>query len=135
MPDTTQDPAAMDLGQARALVEYVENPHNPVGVGLLTWAQYYQAKISLLQSDIAASEKIRYTHLAQHPRALSAVELEAYFLREATYMRERLAYVESKLEQLWHTAGLADRQAQLIREGLALPFTYRELTEMWERGR
>jgi hypothetical protein len=124
----------MDLGQARALVEYVENPQNPVGVGMLTWAQYYRAKILLLQSDLAASEKIRYTHLSQHPRALNAVELDAYIVREATYMQERLAYVESKLEQLWHTAGLADRQARLIREGLELSFTYRELTEMWERG-
>ena len=134
MPETTTNPSAMDLGQARALVEYVENPQNPVGVGMLTWAQYYRAKILLLQSDLAASEKIRYTHLSQHPRALNAVELDAYIVREATYMQERLAYVESKLEQLWHTAGLADRQARLIREGLELSFTYRELTEMWERG-
>jgi hypothetical protein len=42
--------------------------------------------------------------------------------------------VEKKLQQLWQTGGLADRQATVVREGLELPFTYRELTEMWERG-
>jgi hypothetical protein len=134
MPEPVKNFSTMDLAQARALVEHVENPQNPVGVGLLTWAQYYQAKIALLQSDLAAAEKMRYTHLAKHPRALNAVELEAYIVREAAYMQERLAYVASKLVQLWHTAGLTDRQAQMIREGLELSFTYRELTEMWERG-
>lgn len=134
MPEAAHPPPSMDLGLARSLVEYVENPQNPVGVGLLTWAHYYQAKISLLQSDLGVSEKIRYTHLSKHPRALNAVELEAYIVREVAYMQERLAYVESKLAQLWHTAGLADRQVQLVREGLELSFTYRELTEMWERG-
>jgi hypothetical protein len=124
----------MDMAQARALLEYVENPQNPGGVGLLTWAHYYRAKIAWLQSDLAAAEKIRYTHLARHPRALNAAELEAYFAREAEYMQERLAYVEKKLQQLWHTAGLSERQSQTVREGLELPFTYRELTEMWERG-
>jgi hypothetical protein len=124
----------MDLGQAQALVEHVENPRNPAGVGLLTWAHYYQAKICLLQSQLPTSEKIRYTHLYRHPRALTAVELEQYIARELEYMRERLAYVESKLQQLWQTAGLTEPQARLVREGLELPFTYRELTEMWERG-
>jgi hypothetical protein len=42
--------------------------------------------------------------------------------------------VEGKLQQLWQTAGLSEPQARIIREGLELPFTYRELTEMWERG-
>jgi hypothetical protein len=124
----------MDIGQAQAIVEYVENPQNPVGVGLLPWAHYYQAKLHLLQSHLPMSEKIRYTHLYQHPRALTAVELEQYLAREVEYMRERLAYVESKLQQLWQTAGLSAPQARIIREGLELPFTYRELTEMWERG-
>jgi hypothetical protein len=64
---------------------------------------------------------------------LNAIELERYIAREIDYMGERLAYVENKLQQLWHTAGIAERQAQIIREGLELPFTYRELTEMWER--
>jgi hypothetical protein len=123
----------MDIGQAQALVEYVESPQNPAGVGLLTWAQYYQAKMYLLQSHLPTSEKIRYTHLYKHPRALTAVELEQYIAREVEYLRERLAYVEKKLQQLWQTAGLAERQARIVREGLELPFTYRELTEMWER--
>jgi hypothetical protein len=125
---------SMDIGQAQALVDYVENPQNPAGIGLLTWAQYYQARIMLLQSHLPTSEKIRYTHLHQHPRALTAVELERYIIREIEYLRERLAYVEKKLQQLWQTGGLTDRQGDVIREGLELPFTYRELTEMWERG-
>jgi hypothetical protein len=124
----------MDIGQAQALVEYVESPQNPAGVGLLTWAHYYQAKIYLLQSHLPTSEKIRYTHLYKHPRALTAVELEQYIAKEVEYLRERLAYVEKKLQQLWQTAGLAERQMLIVREGLELPFTYRELTEMWERG-
>jgi hypothetical protein len=65
---------------------------------------------------------------------LNAVELEHYIAREIDYMGERLAYVEKKLQQLWQTVGIVERQAQTIREGLELPFTYRELTEMWERG-
>lgn len=125
---------SMDIGQAQALVDYVENPQNLAGVGILTWAHYYQARISLLQSHLPTLEKIRYTHLHQHPRALTAVELEHYIIREVEYLRERLAYVEKKLQQLWQTGGLADRQATVVREGLELPFTYRELTEMWERG-
>jgi hypothetical protein len=124
----------VDIGQAQAIVEYVENPQNPIGVGLLLWAHYYQAKLQLLQSHLPMSEKIRYTHLYQHPRALTAVELEQYLAREVEYMRERLAYVESKLQQLWQTAGLSAPQSRIIREGLELPFTYRELTEMWERS-
>ena len=133
MPEEVSTPKFMDLGLAQALVEYVENPRNPVGVGLLTWAHYYQARIALLQSQLPASEKIRYTHLYRHPRALNAVELEQYIGREVEYLRERLAYVERKLEQLWRTSGLAEQQARIVREGLELPFTYRELTEMWER--
>jgi hypothetical protein len=124
----------MDLGQAQALVEYVENPQNPAGVSLLIWAQYYQAKIHLLQGHLPMAEKIRYTHLYKHPRALTAVELEQYIIREVEYLRERLAYVESKLQQLWQTARLTEPQVYTVREGLELPFTYRELTEMWERG-
>jgi hypothetical protein len=134
MSEGSTPPIRMDIGQAQALVEYVENPQNPVGVGLLLWAHYYQAKLQLLQSHLPMSEKIRYTHLYQHPRALTAVELEQYLPREIEYLRERLAYVESKLQQLWQTAGLSAPQARIIREGLELPFTYRELTEMWERG-
>jgi hypothetical protein len=125
---------SMDIGQAQALVDYVENPQNPAGVGLLTWAHYYQARILLLQSRLPPSEKVRYTHLHRHPRALTAVELDDYIVREVEYLRERLGYVEKKLQQLWQTGGLTDRQAGVIREGLELPFTYRELTEMWERG-
>jgi hypothetical protein len=125
---------SMDVGQAQALVDYVENSQNPAGVGLLTWAHYYQTRILLLQSHLPTPEKIRYTHLYRHPRALTAVELEHYIVREVEYLRERLAYVEKKLQQLWQTAGLVDRQVDVIREGLELPFTYRELTEMWERG-
>jgi hypothetical protein len=125
---------SMDIGQAQALVDYVENPQNPAGVGLLTWAHYYQARISLLESHLPTSEKIRYTHLHQHPRALTAVELEHYIIREVEYLRERLTYVEKKLQQLWQTCGLAGEQVRIVREGLELPFTYRELTEMWERG-
>jgi hypothetical protein len=124
----------MDIGQARALIEYVEDPQNPTGVGLWLWAHYYRAKLQLLQSHLPASEKLRYTHLYQHPRALTAVEFEHYLTRETAYLRERLAYVESKLQQLWQTAGLSPPQASIIREGLDLCFTYRELTEMWERG-
>jgi len=124
----------MNIDQAQALVEYVENPQNSVGVGLLSWAHYYQARIQLLQSHLPMPEKTRYTHLHTHPRALTAVELEHYISREIEYLRERLIYVEKKLQQLWHTAGLTDLQAHIVREGLELPFTYRELTEMWERG-
>jgi hypothetical protein len=134
MPEGSTAPMPMDIGQAQALVEYVENPQNPAGVGLLMWAHYYQARLQLLQSHLPTSEKIRYTHLYQHPRALTAVELEQYLAREVEYLRERLAYVEGKLQQLWQTAGLSEPQARIIREGLELPFTYRELTEMWERG-
>jgi hypothetical protein len=134
MSEGSPPPIRMDVGQAQAIVEYVENPQNPIGVGLLLWAHYYQAKLQLLQSHLPMSEKIRYTHLYQHPRALTAVELEQYLAREVEYLRERLAYVESKLQQLWQTAGLSAPQARIIREGLELPFTYRELTEMWERG-
>jgi hypothetical protein len=134
MSDGSTYTRVVDIGQAQALVEYVESPQNPAGVGLLTWAQYYQAKMYLLQSHLPTSEKIRYTHLYKHPRALTAVELEQYIAKEIEYLRERLAYVEKKLQQLWQTAGLAERQARIVREGLELPFTYRELTEMWERG-
>jgi hypothetical protein len=134
MPEGSTAPMPMDIGQAQALVEYVENPQNPAGVGLLMWAHYYQARLQLLQSHLPTAEKIRYTHLYQHPRALTAVELEQYLAREVEYLRERLAYVEGKLQQLWQTAGLSEPQARIIREGLELPFTYRELTEMWERG-
>jgi hypothetical protein len=134
MSDGSTPSMLVDNGQARALVEYVESPQNPAGVGLLTWAHYYQAKIYLLQSHLPTSDKIRYTHLYKHPRALTAVELEQYIAREVEYLRERLAYVEKKLRQLWQTAGLDEGQARIVREGLELPFTYRELTEMWERG-
>ncbi|HXH08940.1 MAG TPA: hypothetical protein VNP04_04115 [Alphaproteobacteria bacterium] len=134
MPQVAQPFPPMDVGQARSIVDFVENPQNPAGVGLLTWAHYYRAKIALLQSELPATDKIRYTHLARHPRALNAAELEAYIAREAEYMQERLMYVEKKLQQLWQTAGLSERQAQIVREGLELAFTYRELTEMWERG-
>ncbi|MBI3327220.1 MAG: hypothetical protein HYZ81_11035 [Nitrospinae bacterium] len=134
MHEASKADKPMELGQAQSLVEYVDNPQNPVGVGFLMWAHYYQAKIYLLQSDLPSAEKIRYTHLYRHPRALSALELEQYIMREIEYMRERLAYVEAKLQQLWQTAGLAQQQWRTIREGLELPFTYRELTEMWERG-
>ena len=47
----------MDIHQAQALNEYVENPQNTVGVGLLSWAHYYQAKIHLLQSHLPISGK------------------------------------------------------------------------------
>jgi hypothetical protein len=134
MPEGSTSPMPMDIRQAQALVEYVENPQNTVGVGLLSWAHYYEAKIRLLQSHLPMSEKTRYTHLHRHPRALTAVELEQYIDREAEYLRERLAYVERKLQQLWQTAGLTERQGRIVREGLELCFTYRELTEMWERG-
>jgi hypothetical protein len=82
MPEGSSAPMPMDIGQAQALVEYVENPQNPAGVGLLMWAHYYQARLQLLQSHLPTSEKIRYTHLYQHPRALTAVELEQYLARE-----------------------------------------------------
>jgi hypothetical protein len=134
MPEGSIPPMLMNIDQAQALVEYVENPQNSVGVGLLSWAHYYQARIQLLQSHLPMPEKTRYTHLHTHPRALTAVELEHYISREIEYLRERLIYVEKKLQQLWHTAGLTDLQAHIVREGLELPFTYRELTEMWERG-
>ncbi len=134
MPEGSIPPRSMTIDQAQALVEYVENPQNSVGVGLLSWAHYYQAKIHLLQSHLPMPEKTRYTHLYTHPRALTAVELEHYISRELEYLHERLAYVEKKLQQLWHTAGLTELQARIVREGLELSFTYRELTEMWERG-
>jgi hypothetical protein len=127
-------PISMNIGRAHALVDYVENPQNTIGVGLLSWVHYYQAKIHLLQSHLPMPEKMRYTHLSTHPRALTEVELERYISREIDYLHERLAYVEKKLQQLWHTAGLSGQQARIVREGLELPFTYRELTEMWERG-
>jgi hypothetical protein len=134
MPEESRSPVPMDIGQAQALIEYVENPQNPAGVGLWLWAHYYQARLQLLESHLPMAEKMRYTHLYQHPRALTAVEFEPYLAREIAYLRERLAYVESKLQQLWQTAGLSPPQALVIREGLELCFTYRELTEMWERG-
>jgi hypothetical protein len=134
MSEKSTAPIPLDIAQAQALVEYVENPHNAAGVGLLLWAHYYQARLQLLQSHLPTAEKIRYTHLYKHPRALTAVEIEPYLAREVEYLRERLTYVESKLQQLWHTAGLTEPQAGMIREGLELTFTYRELTEMWERG-
>jgi hypothetical protein len=134
MPEVSKGYIAMDMGQAQALVAYVEDAQNPVGVDLLTWARYYQAIIDLLQSQLSDTVKIRYTHLHKHPRALNAIELQQYIVREVDYMRERLAYVEKKLQELWHTAGLAESQARIVREGLELSFTYRELTEMWERG-
>jgi hypothetical protein len=122
------------MGQAQAIVDYVENPHHAAGVSLWLWASYYRAKIALLQSHLPLADKLRYTHLAQHPRALTATEFERYLDREVDYLRERLAYVESKLQQLWQTAGLSPAQVGIIDEGLRLTFTYRELTEMWERG-
>jgi hypothetical protein len=134
MPQGSTSSMPMDIRQAQALVEYVENPQNTVGVGLLSWARYYEAKIHLLQSHLPMSEKTRYTHLYTHPRALTAVELEQYISREVEYLRERLTYVERKLQELWQTAGLTDQQGHIVREGLELCFTYRELTEMWERG-
>jgi hypothetical protein len=134
MSEGTTPPMPVDISQAQALVEYVDNPQNSVGVGLLSWAHYYQAKIHLLQSHLPMPEKTRYTHLYTHPRALTAVELEQYIRREIEYLHERLAYVEKKLQQLWQTAGLSEPQARIVREGLELPFTYRELTAMWERG-
>ena len=124
----------MNVGQAQAIVEYVDNPQNSAGVSLWLWAHYYQAKIQLLQSQLPLADKVRYTHLYQHPRALTATEFEAYLGREVEYLRERLAYVERKLQQLWQTAGLSQAQVRIIDEGLELTFTYRELTEMWERG-
>src|SRR5262245_31747820 len=134
MPQGSPPTMPMDLGQAQALVEYVESPQNPAGVNLLIWAQSYRAKIHLLKSHLPMSEKIRYTNLYRHPRALTAVELEEYIAREIKYLDERLAYVENKLQQLWKTAGLTEPQARIVREGLEINFTYRELTEMWERG-
>jgi hypothetical protein len=134
MPEGSTPPIPLNVEEARALVEYVENPQTSGGVGLWLWACYYQAKIQLLQSHLPLTDKVRYTHLYQHPRALTAVELEQYLAREVEYLRERLAYVEGKLLELWHTAGLNASQVRIVREGLALRFTYRELTEMWERG-
>ena len=134
MPEGSTPPTPMNVEQAQSLIEYVENPQAPAGVDLWLWARYYQAKIYLLQSRLPLADKVRYTHLHQHPRALTAVELEQYIAREVEYLRERLAYVESKLQQLWRTAGLSTSQARIVCEGLALQFTYRELTEMWERG-
>jgi hypothetical protein len=134
MPEGSIPTIPMNIDQAQVLVEYVENPQNPAGVGLLMWAHYYQAKIHLLQSHLPVSDKIRYTHLYKHPRALTVIELEQYIAREVEYLRERLAYVEKKLQQLWQTGQLTESQARVVREGLELSFTYRELTEMWERG-
>ena len=134
MPEQSIPPLTMTIEQAQALIAFVDHPHNTAGVGLLTWAHYYRAKITLLQSQLPAAEKIRYTHLYQHPRALTAIELERYLVREVEYLGERLTYVEKKLQQLWATGGLTSHQGQTIREGLELSFTYRELTEMWERG-
>ena len=134
MLEGSTPPTPMHVGQAQALVEYVENPQNTAGVGLWVWGHYYRAKIYLLESHLPIADKIRYTHLYQHPRALTAVEFEQYLAREVEYLRERLAYVENKLQQLWHTAGLSEPQVRIIGEGLELSFTYRELTEMWERG-
>jgi hypothetical protein len=133
MPESSLPTMPMTMGQAQTLVEYVENPQNPAGVGLLIWAHYYQARIHLLQSHLPMSDKVRYTHLHNHPRALTAVEFEQYIAREVEYLRDRLTYVETKLQQLWQTAGLTEAQARIVRQGLELPFTYRELTEMWER--
>ena len=86
MPEESTPPIPMNVGQAQAMVEYVENPQNPTGVGLWLWAHYYQAKIYLLQSHLPLSDKIRYTHLYQHPRALTAVEFEQYLAREVEYL-------------------------------------------------
>ena len=134
MSEQSIPPVTMTIEQAQALVAYVEHPDNTTGVDLLTWTHYYQAKIALLQSQLPTTEKIRYTHLHQRPRALTAIELERYLVREVEYLRERLTYVEKKLQQLWQTGGLTAHQGHIIREGLELSFTYRELTEMWERG-
>ena len=38
MPEGSTSSMPMDIHQAQALVEYVENPQNTVGVGLLSWA-------------------------------------------------------------------------------------------------
>jgi hypothetical protein len=134
MPEGSTPSIPRDVGQAQAIVEYVETPQNSAGVSLWLWAHYYQAKIHLLQSHLPLADKLRHTHLYQHPRALTAIEFEQYLTREVEYLRERLAYVESKLQQLWHTAALNETQVRIIGEGLELTFTYRELTEMWERG-
>ena len=112
MSEESIPPITMTIEQAQALVAYVENPENTTGVDLLTWTHYYQAKIALLQSQLPTTEKIRYTHLHQRPRALTAIELERYLVREVEYLRERLAYVEKKLQQLWQTGGLTAHQVQ-----------------------
>ena len=76
MSEGSAPPIPMDVGQAQAIVEYVENPQNSAGVSLWLWAHYYQAKIHLLQSHLPLADKVRYTHLYQHPRALTAIEFE-----------------------------------------------------------
>ena len=134
MPEGAPSPVPITIAQAQAIVDYVQNPQNSAGVNLWLWAHYYQAKIAILQSQLPLADKVRYTHLYEHPRALTAVEFEQYLGREVEYLRERLAYVERKLQQLWDTAGLSPAQVRIIGQGLELTFTYRELTEMWERG-
>src|SRR5262245_16171225 len=101
MPEGSTSPIPVSIGDAQALSEHVESPQILTGVRMCPWGHYCQAKIYLLQSHLPMADKIRYTHLYQHPRALTVIELEQYLAREVEYLRERLAYVESKLEQLW----------------------------------
>src|SRR5512145_1733627 len=100
MPEEAPSPVPITIAQAQAIVDYVQNPQNSAGVNLWLWAHYYQAKIDLLQSQLPLADKVRYTHLYEHPRALTTVEFEQYLGREVEYLRERLAYVERKLQQL-----------------------------------
>ena len=74
----------------------------------------YQAKIHLTAEPFADIGKDSLHTCYTHPRALTAVELEHYISREVEYLRERLAYVEKKLQQLWQTAGLTDPQGALF---------------------
>jgi len=133
MLEGSTPPIPMNVGQAQALVEYVEIRRTPpasvCGYGPTTISQ----DLSTAEPSAAVGQDSLHPSISASA-GTDGRRIRAISGREVEYLRERLAYVESKLQQLWQTAGLSEPQVRIICEGLELPFTYRELTEMWERG-
>ena len=94
----------------QALVEYVENPQNLPASACCRGPTTIRPRSIYCRAICRCRRKFATPTSIQHPRALTAVELEHYLTREVEYLRERLAYVERKLQQLWHTAGLTEPQ-------------------------